>query len=107
MHYRQREEIKKLKSEIEWYRAYGAFINTNYSSIDAEACSYADGESDDDSYKNLHNINTFSCSDNEIYLSGTDENGDDLTIVLNAIEILQWLDMKYIKKQSIKYIKQL
>tara|TARA_R100001443_G_scaffold1056_1_gene4130 strand:- start:13411 stop:13593 length:183 start_codon:yes stop_codon:yes gene_type:complete len=58
-------------------------------------------------YKNLHDINTFSCSDNEIYLSGTDENGDELTIILNAFEVLQWLDVKYIKKQTIKYIKQL
>ena len=58
-------------------------------------------------YKNLHHINTFSCSDNEIYLSGIDENGKDLTIVLNAIEILQWIDIKYIKEQSLKYIKEL
>jgi hypothetical protein len=58
-------------------------------------------------YKNLHDINTFSCSDNEIYLSGTDENGEDLTIVLNAFEALEWLDIKYIKKQTIKYIKKL
>tara|TARA_R100000808_G_C2098125_1_gene116136 strand:- start:255 stop:437 length:183 start_codon:yes stop_codon:yes gene_type:complete len=58
-------------------------------------------------YKNLHDINTFSCSDNEIYLSGTDENGEDLTIVLNAFEVLEWLDMKYIKKQTIKYIKKI
>ena len=58
-------------------------------------------------YKNLHDINTFACSDNEIYLSGTDENGEDLTIVLDAIEVLQWLDIKYIKKQSVKYIKEL
>ena len=58
-------------------------------------------------YKNLHDINTFSCSDNEIYLSGTDENGEDLTIVLNAFEVLEWLDIKYIKKQTIKYIKKL
>jgi hypothetical protein len=58
-------------------------------------------------YKNLHDINTFSCSDNEIYLSGTDEDGEDLTIVLNAFEVLEWLDIKYIKKQTIKYIKQL
>ena len=58
-------------------------------------------------YKNLHDIHTFSCSDNEIYLSGTDENGDELTIILNAFEVLQWLDIKYIKKQTIKYIKQL
>ena len=58
-------------------------------------------------YKNLHDINTFACSDNEILLSGTDEDGKDLTIVLNAFEVLEWLDMKYIKKQTIKYIKEL
>ena len=58
-------------------------------------------------YKNLHDINTFACSDNEIYLSGTDENGEDLTIVLNAFELLEWLDIKYIKEQTIKYIKEL
>ena len=58
-------------------------------------------------YKNLHDINTFSCSDNEVYLSGIDEEGKDLTIVLNAFELLQWVDVKYIKKQTIKYVKQL
>ena len=58
-------------------------------------------------YKNLHDINTFSCSDNEVYLSGTDENGKDLTIVLNAFELLEWVDIKYIKKQTIKYIKEI
>lgn len=55
-------------------------------------------------YKNLHDINTFSCSDNEVYLSGTDEEGEDFTIVLNAFELLEWLDMKYIKKQTLIYI---
>ena len=58
-------------------------------------------------YKNLHDINTFSCSDNEVYLSGTDEEGKDLTIVLNAFELLEWLDMKYIKEQTLKYIDKL
>jgi hypothetical protein len=58
-------------------------------------------------YKNIHDINTFSCSDNEVYLSGTDENGEDITIILSAFELLEWLDMKYIKKQTIKYIKEL
>jgi len=58
-------------------------------------------------YKNLHDINTFACSDNEVMLSGTDEQGEDFTIVLNAFELLEWLDMKYIKKQTIKYIKKL
>ena len=56
-------------------------------------------------YKNLHDINTFSCSDNEVLLSGKDEHGKDFTIVLNAFELLEWLDMKYIKKQTIKYVK--
>tara|TARA_R100000773_G_C4158669_1_gene77518 strand:+ start:361 stop:543 length:183 start_codon:yes stop_codon:yes gene_type:complete len=58
-------------------------------------------------YKNLHDINTFACSDNEVYLSGKDENGKDLTIVLSAFEVLEWLDMKYIKKQTLKYIDKL
>lgn len=58
-------------------------------------------------YKNLHDINTFSCSDNEVILSGTDEQGEDFTIVLDAFELLEWIDIKYIKKQTIKYIKQL
>ena len=55
-------------------------------------------------YKNIHDINTFSCSDNEIYLSGKDENGEDITIILNAFEVLEWLDMNYIKQQTLKYI---
>ena len=55
-------------------------------------------------YKNIHEINTFSCSDNEILLSGTDENGEDITIILNAFEVLEWFDMNYIKEQTLKYI---
>ena len=58
-------------------------------------------------YKNIHDLNTFACNDNEILISGKDENGEDITIVLNAFELLQWLDMKYIKKQTIKYIREL
>ena len=57
--------------------------------------------------KRLHDINTFSCSDNEVYLSGRDENGKDFSIALDAFELLEWLDIKYIKKQTIKYIKEL
>ena len=57
--------------------------------------------------KRLHDINTFHCSDNEVCLSGRDENGKDFTIVLDAFELLEWVDIKYIKKQTIKYVKQL
>jgi hypothetical protein len=58
-------------------------------------------------YKNLHHINTFHCKDNEVYLSGNDENGEEFTIVLNSIELLEWLDIKYIKQQTLQYIDKL
>tara|TARA_R100000781_G_scaffold114704_1_gene86249 strand:+ start:1993 stop:2205 length:213 start_codon:yes stop_codon:yes gene_type:complete len=57
--------------------------------------------------KSIHDINTFACSDNELYLSGKDQYGQDITLIFNAIEILEWLDIDYIKKQSIKYINKL
>ena len=57
-------------------------------------------------YTNLHDINTFmSTKDNETYLSGVNENGEQTTIVFNTVELLEWLDIDYMKKQTIKYIK--
>jgi hypothetical protein len=38
------KEIEKLRSEVNWYRSYGEFINENYINIDAQASSYADGD---------------------------------------------------------------
>ena len=61
-------------------------------------------------WMHLHDINTFSCSDNEIYLSGLDENGNEATLVLSAFEFLSWIgkdEIKYIKEQTIKHIKKL
>ena len=61
-------------------------------------------------HKRLHEINTFQCTkDNELYLRGKDEMGKDFTIVFDAFNFLEWIDKKqiqYIKKQTIKYIKQ-
>ena len=57
-------------------------------------------------YINLHDINTFmSTKDNETYLSGVNENGEQTTIVFNTVELLEWLDIDYMKNQTIKYIK--
>ena len=60
-------------------------------------------------HKRLHEINTFQCTkDNELYLRGKDENGDDFTIVFDAFNFLEWIDkeqIQYIKKQTIQYIK--
>ena len=40
----KQKELDSLKSELEWYRAYGSYINTYHSNVDAEASEYADGE---------------------------------------------------------------
>ena len=59
-------------------------------------------------HKRLHEINTFQCVDNELYLRGKDEWGNDFTLCFDAFNFLEWIDkehLKYIKKQLIKYIK--
>ena len=33
--------------------------------------------------------------------------GEDITIVFSTFELLEWLDIKYLKKQLIKHIKEL
>jgi hypothetical protein len=46
-------------------------------------------------------------TDNETILIGDDEMGNEFTIIFNTIELLEWLDIEHMKKQSIKYIKNL
>tara|TARA_R110001592_G_scaffold269282_4_gene535609 strand:+ start:1436 stop:1612 length:177 start_codon:yes stop_codon:yes gene_type:complete len=58
----------------------------------------------------MHDINTFHCTDGEIYLSGKDEKGDDITIVFSSYEFLTWInkdEINYIKTQTIKHIENL
>lgn len=58
--------------------------------------------------KRMHDINTFfSTVDNETFLSGKDEWGNDFTITFDTIEILEWLNKKHMKKQAKIYIKNL
>lgn len=58
--------------------------------------------------KRLHDINTFmSTEDNETYLVGRDEHGNNLTMVFDTIELLEWIDIKYMKDQCKKYINNL
>ena len=58
-------------------------------------------------YKNLHDINTYQCHRNEVYLGGKDENGKNITIVFDTIELLEWLDLSYMKEQAIKHIEEI
>jgi hypothetical protein len=58
--------------------------------------------------KRMNDINTFQAHENEVYLRGTDEYGNDFQICFDSYNFLEWVDtehLKYIKKQLIKYIK--
>lgn len=58
--------------------------------------------------KRIHDVNSFmTTTDNETILIGDDEMGNEFTIIFNTIELLEWLDIEHMKKQSIKYIKNL
>ncbi|MEJ6791457.1 MAG: hypothetical protein QNK89_01610 [Lacinutrix sp.] len=56
----------------------------------------------------MNDINTFMATkDNETCLVGTDEMGEDFQVWFNTIELLEWLDINYMKSQSKKYINDL
>jgi len=58
--------------------------------------------------RRLNDIHTFaSTTDNETILIGQDERGRKTTIILNTIELLEWIDMDYLKEQSNIYINKL
>jgi hypothetical protein len=55
--------------------------------------------------KAIHDINTFMATDsNETILIGSDENGKDIQIVFSTIELLEWLDIDYMKNKAKQYI---
>ena len=59
-------------------------------------------------HKRMNDINTFQAHENEVYLRGTDEYGQDFQICFDSYNFLEWIDtehIKYIKKQLTKYIK--
>jgi len=82
--------------------------------IDIEKTAYEEGldhkggiEQEIEIHKRLHEINTFQCVDNELYLRGKDEWGKDFTICFDTFNFLVWIDkeqLEYIKEQLIKYI---
>tara|TARA_R110000803_G_scaffold25845_1_gene61696 strand:+ start:6665 stop:6889 length:225 start_codon:yes stop_codon:yes gene_type:complete len=60
-------------------------------------------------HKRMNDINTFQAHENEVYLRGTDEYGNDFQICFSAFDFLEWIDtenIEYIKTQLVKYIKQ-
>ena len=60
-------------------------------------------------HKRLHEINTFQCVGNELYLGGKDEMGNDFTLCFAAFNFLEWIDtehIEYIKQKVIEYVEE-
>jgi len=87
------------------------FAQTSFPTKEEVDAEYAldNEEKEEEIHKRLHEINTFQCVDNEIYIRGKDEWGKDFTICFDAFNFLEWIDtenIEYIKEQLIKYIKE-
>jgi len=60
-------------------------------------------------HKRLHEINSFQCVRNELYLVGKDEMGNDFTLCFDAFNFLEWIDkehIEYIKQKVIEYVEE-
>ena len=59
--------------------------------------------------KNIHDLTTFHCigENNEVFISGKDENGENITLVFNAFEFIDTVDIEHIKTKVISYIENL
>ena len=55
----------------------------------------------------FHNIEVYQTVENETYIGGTNSDGENITLVFSTIDLLEWLDIDHMKKESIKHIKQL
>ena len=55
----------------------------------------------------LHDINTSQHVLNETYLVGLNQWGEEVTLIIKTIELLEWIDIPRMKQQSCKYINQI
>ena len=51
----------------------------------------------------LHSINTFACHDNEVYIRAVNNRGVDTLLVIPADEVLEWIDISYVRNEVIKH----
>ena len=51
--------------------------------------------SKENEYIGIHDINTYQTYRNETYISATNSNGKETTLVFNTIELLEWLDFDH------------
>ena len=60
-------------------------------------------------FQRMNNINTFNVYENDVYLRGTDEYGNDFQICFDSYNFLEWINtenLEYIKEQLIEHIKE-
>ena len=48
-----------------------------------------------------------STNENETFFSGTDDEGNEATVVFNTIDLLKWVDVDWMKLKSKEYIAKL
>jgi len=48
-----------------------------------------------------------STNENETFFSGTDDEGNEATVVFNTIDLLKWVDVDWMKLKSKEYIDKL
>ena len=58
-------------------------------------------------YIGFHNISNYGTIKNETYVGGVNSNGEDVTLVFNTIDLLEWLDINHMKEEAKKYINEL
>mgnify|MGYP003680994997 CR=1 FL=1 len=55
----------------------------------------------------FHNIEVYQTVENETYIGGTNSDGENITLVFSTIDLLEWLDIRHMKKEAKKYINEL
>ena len=57
--------------------------------------------------KRLKNIDRLFYNEGDITLTGLDEFGNEFSVTISILELLEWLDVSQLKEEVIKYIKEI
>lgn len=57
--------------------------------------------------KRLRNIDRLFYNEGDITLTGLDEFGNEFSVTISILELLEWLDVSQLKEEVIKYIKEI
>jgi hypothetical protein len=60
-----------------------------------------------DIIKRLKNIDRLFYNEGDITLTGLDEFGNEFSVTISILELLEWLDVSQLKEEVIKYINEI